>query len=319
MPPPAPIQSPSPSTTLLGPRPVLHVHLCSTSNHFTPLYALIPHRSTRIAHRPPLGADSARCSPPEGPGWARLAPTWHSPPLGGRADTPSTRRCGDPRRGGQARCTSQGGPGGRADSRASGSSDPEAPAPAISNSSNPIAEVPSDSPRERRRSPSSESSSTRGPGSHRRYAQPWTRAPSRLLHCARPTTFRPRQETSPGPTPAKHTRSLPGAGTDGPVWTVIPVLVPKARAHHSPATTALARASSDQRGSPRGTQRSAQICAPGRRRTAPPPLRLRTTDTPWRWARPASTTELGWVLPRTTSGRSTSQDHAPTCGPGRLD
>ena len=70
-------------------------------------------------------------------------------------------------------------------------------------------------------SPSPPSASS-GAGSQRRYAHEENSAPSRARHCDNPTTLRPPANTSPGPRPAKHTRSPRSPGTERPRWTSKP-------------------------------------------------------------------------------------------------
>ena len=141
-----------------------------------------------------------------------------------------------------------------------------------------------------------------------------TAPPTASAAARRRRAWRRRTKTSPGPTPAKHTRSDHGPRTSPPRCTVTaspgaPAAM-SAFAHASPTQCAARAMSSSHSGSSRGTTRSTQVASPGSMRTAPPPLRRRTTSTPARRHASTSTPAIDWVEPRTSAGPSTSKTHA---------
>ena len=100
-------------------------------------------------------------------------------------------------------------------------------------------------------------------------------------HCDRPTTLRPRWNTSPGPRPAKHTSSPNAPGTARPVCVSRPCSPRRARAsvHHAPTHSAATETSSAHSGSSLGIHASIQSWPAGSRYTAPPPPRRRARFT----------------------------------------
>ena len=158
---------------------------------------------------------------------------------------------------------------------------------------------------------------TSGAGSHDNGAMECRRAPWRVRRCARPTTLRrPRAITSPGPTPAKHTRSdqsVRAAPARG------------ARAERG-RTEALERTRPGLAQPPRGRddvvvpqrvargapRRRARPARRGRRARPRRPSSAARRRRRRRSARPASTTRPVWVLPRTTAP-------GPTTGTARDD
>ena len=97
----------------------------------------------------------------------------------------------------------------------------DAPAAGGTSPSSPAAASAAAVPIAGRSTSSTASTSTSRRGSQCPYAPPWTSAPCRLRHWARPTTFFPSAPTvtSPGPTPAKQIRGDQRAGIDRPRWT----------------------------------------------------------------------------------------------------
>ena len=145
-------------------------------------------------------------------------------------------------------------------------------------------------------------------GAHRRSSAIWKRAPARERRCEIPRIFLPPQVSSPGPRPAKHTRSDQRVRTERPACSDSDgSRTPRstsARRQASPTHCAATTMSSDHRGSPGVITRSAQTTSSGVSNTAPPPLERRTTSTPARSAAARSTTDIGWAEPSTSTRRS---------------
>ena len=125
--------------------------------------------------------------------------------------------------------------------------------------------------------------STRASGSHAPRTAHWKRAASRVRRWEMPTTFSPASlRTSPGPRPAKQTRSDHARAHQRAVGAPSP----RRRRSASAACHVVAEparttrpTSSSQSGSPAGTMTSTQSTSPGTTSTAPPPLRRVTTST----------------------------------------
>src|SRR5580704_2712207 len=125
---------------------------------------------------------------------------------------------------------------------------------------------------------SNDSRSSSGSASHSTYAHDEKSAPSRLRHCETPTIFRSSTNTSPGPRPAKQTRSPNAPGTDRPVCTDKPPCPPtptptpsptptptNASTHHCPTHSAATETSCAHRTSSRAIHASIQRWLPGSR------------------------------------------------------
>ncbi|CAB4709558.1 unannotated protein [freshwater metagenome] len=120
-----------------------------------------------------------------------------------------------------------------------------------------------------------------------------------------PTTFDPVAETvtSPGPTPAKQTKSPHESLSNAPRCTCDPSIPTSvnARTQTSPSHHIDVETSSTHNSSVRGMTMSSQTCSHGSRNTTPPPLLRRTTSIFPRAHASASTRSGVWREPSTSA------------------
>ena len=106
---------------------------------------------------------------------------------------------------------------------------------------------------------------------------------------------------------AEHTTADIGVDSIGPVWTFPNVPISRsAAAHTSPTQRAATPMSSCHSSSRLPITRSIQTCAPGSRRTAPPPLRRLKTSTCRRSAASRSTSSIDCAEPRASADPRTA-------------